>query len=416
MDHRSDQSLKKPLLAQAAGAGAGAVSINNDSDLESFVDTKSCAITTERMYVLVITSLMAFLQGGIWNTWGPIAPSVVNRFGWDDQDIALLANWGPICYFLAVLPSSWLMDVKGLRISMIVSMLLVVVGSGVRCIPTSDVKTFTYLVHFGQLVNGLAGPIAMSIPPVVSSTFFPMHQRTFATSVMTVLNNLGLAVSFVAGPQIVTNEHNCWRKTMIYLYGQTAFAALVLLCTLVYYPDKPSNAPSRSATVDRTAFWVGIRQLFRKRSFWCVAASYGVMTGLYSGWSAFLAPNLEMYMSKDDAQNEAQWLGFYSTLAGCAGGVALGLIADSLGGKMKRIILPLCLVAGACFLYFSLACMDAVPHGTAVVYTVCILGGLALNGTIPLYFESAVESAYPIAEGSTTCMLTVFNNLGEGLC
>jgi hypothetical protein len=42
----------------------------------------------------------------------------------------------------------------------------------------------------------------------------------------------------------------------------------------------------------------------------------------------------------------------------------------------------------------------------------CIFGGLVLNGTIPLFYESAVENAYPIAEGSTTCLLTTFNNLG----
>ena len=42
----------------------------------------------------------------------------------------------------------------------------------------------------------------------------------------------------------------------------------------------------------------------------------------------------------------------------------------------------------------------------------CILGGLVLNGTIPLFYETAVETAYPIAEGSTVCMLTTMNNIG----
>ena len=64
----------------------------------------------------------AGLQGGIWNTWGPIAESVEPVYGMTDPDIALLANWGPICYLLFVLQSSWLLDNGGLRLSMLVAM------------------------------------------------------------------------------------------------------------------------------------------------------------------------------------------------------------------------------------------------------------------------------------------------------
>ena len=39
-----------------------------------------------------------------------------------------------------------------------------------------------------------------------------------------------------------------------------------------------------------------------------------------------------------------------------------------------------------------------------------ILGGLLVNGTIPLFYELGVESAYPIAEGLTTSVLTLINN------
>ena len=48
----------------------------------------------------------------------------------------------------------------------------------------------------------------------------------------------------------------------------------------------------------------------------------------------------------------------------------------------------------------------------AVLYATCIVGGLFLNGTIPLFYEAAVEVTYPVAEGSTTCLLTTFNNIG----
>ena len=95
----------------------------------------------------------------------------------------MLANWGPICYFIAVLPASWLLDVKGLRTTVVTTAVLVAVGAGIRIASTSaSAKTGTIFIHAGQFLNGLAGPVAMSSPPVVSSTFFPPRQRTIAVS------------------------------------------------------------------------------------------------------------------------------------------------------------------------------------------------------------------------------------------
>jgi len=46
-----------------------------------------------------------------------------------------------------------------------------------------------------------------------------------------------------------------------------------------------------------------------------------------------------------------------------------------------------------------------------MLYLAVILGGLCINGTIPLFYELAVETTYPIAEGSTTGFLVLIQNL-----
>ena len=75
--------------------------------------TESCAVYHRRWYILVVFSLTAGLQAGVWNTWGPIAGSAEGVFGWSDGSIALLENWGPISFIVSFLLFSWLMDVKG---------------------------------------------------------------------------------------------------------------------------------------------------------------------------------------------------------------------------------------------------------------------------------------------------------------
>ena len=47
----------------------------------------------------------------------------------------------------------------------------------------------------------------------------------------------------------------------------------------------------------------------------------------------------------------------------------------------------------------------ALPLTLAQVYASCVLGGAMLNGTIPLFYELAMETVYPIAEGSASGFL-----------
>ena len=77
-----------------------------------------------------------------------------------------------------------------------------VLGTGLRCI-TANPGTATWLVHVGQIMIGLAGPVGQSAATVVSSTWFPPNQRTTATAIASLASYCGTAVSFVIGPQLV---------------------------------------------------------------------------------------------------------------------------------------------------------------------------------------------------------------------
>lgn len=65
-----------------------------------------------RWLVLTVFSMLAFLQGMVWNTWGPIQNSAKHAFGFSATDIAVLVIWGPVGFFPWLL-FVWLMDKKG---------------------------------------------------------------------------------------------------------------------------------------------------------------------------------------------------------------------------------------------------------------------------------------------------------------
>ena len=56
---------------------------------------------------------MAMTQCSVWNTFGPITEVSERVFGWNDGDISLLTNWGPISYLVGTFAFSWILDVKG---------------------------------------------------------------------------------------------------------------------------------------------------------------------------------------------------------------------------------------------------------------------------------------------------------------
>lgn len=54
-------------------------------------------------------------------------------------------------------------------------------------------------INIGQLLNGLAGPVAMGVPPALSALWFPANERTTSTAIGAILNSIGVGISFIIG-------------------------------------------------------------------------------------------------------------------------------------------------------------------------------------------------------------------------
>eukprot|EP01043_Picozoa_sp_COSAG02_P060800 COSAG02_NODE_8023_length_2743_cov_1.909228_5_plen_238_part_00 len=110
--------------------------------------------------------------------------------------------------------------------------------------------------------------------------------------------------------------------------GSFVVSAVIVVAILLYFPNRPPNAPSITATVDRTDFRQGVSDLFRHRNWWLLATACesvlpaivslllcisiaslltrltlrililwmdadGVMTGISSAWQSILALDLQ---------------------------------------------------------------------------------------------------------------------------
>lgn len=203
------------------------------------------------------------------------------------------------------------------------------------------------MIHLGQFITGIGGPVAMAAPPLVSAAWFPPEQRTTATAVSSLACYCGTALSFVIGPALVPDvlnmiqngtHHHDYQKIrnnltdaeynhlknsiMDLMYIEIGVVAFTFICVLVYFPKKPRHPPSITAATGRLEFNIGLKKVIKSKQFWLLVFIYGVGTGIYGGWCSVLDLNLSRF---GVSQNTAGWLGFWAVLAGSISGISLSM-------------------------------------------------------------------------------------------
>ncbi|XP_026127333.1 disrupted in renal carcinoma protein 2-like [Carassius auratus] len=68
--------------------------------------------------------------------------------------------------------------------------------------------------------------------------------------------------------------------------------------------------------------------------------------------------------------------------------------------------------------WFTLTCLTRLTHlpsTQATLYTSCILVGIFINSSVPIFLELFIETVYPVPEGITCGVVTFLSNLFTGL-
>uniref|UniRef100_A0A8C2XQW6 Solute carrier family 49 member 4 n=2 Tax=Cyclopterus lumpus TaxID=8103 RepID=A0A8C2XQW6_CYCLU len=380
-----------------------------------------------RWLVLSLFSLLAFMQGMVWNFWGPIQNSAAHAFGFSSSDIAVLVLWGPVG-FVPWLLFMWLMDKKGLRASLLLSAFFMLLGSALRSIPLTEQPLRRWLIHGGHFLNGLAGPTIMSAGPFLSTTWFAPDQRATATAVASLFCYVGSAASFVVGPLVVQAPNRTWAATgapvpdgtirdriQLVMYAELSVIAVLFAAVLLYFPSRPPMPPSVAAASQRLSYRSSICRLLSNLRFLMLALAYAVPSGVIAGWGGVL----DMVLTPAKvSQVDAGWIGFWSIIGGCVFGVAMARFADSIRGMLKLILVLMLAGASLSSTWFTLTCLSSfthLPSTAAILYTSCIMLGIFINSSVPIFFELLIETVYPVPEGITCGVVTFLGNLVSGL-
>ncbi|XP_042868371.1 solute carrier family 49 member 4-like [Penaeus japonicus] len=367
---------------------------------------------SRRFWILLVFSLLAGFQGQQWNMWGPIGASMGVAYpGWGSSTVAMMANWGPITFLAFVAPMCWLMNTWGLRTSVVTCAAMMSVGTLLRCIHASPVL-FTTLCHICAVLVGTSGTIMLAAPPLLAADWFPPQERTTATAVPIVANQLGSALSYlealvVRAPGGAVTPADIRSDVNSLLAVEAGIAATLLVMAVAYFPSRPPSPPSITSAAPRLGYRATLAAIARNRDALLVFVSYGLSS---IPWEAVLSYYLSTLGIQQD---EASWLGLIAVCSSAASGLVFARLTDMLYGYALPCVMALMLTSMGALYWLCLLSWGTITPVKWQVYA-SVIGGMAVNfGATPLFVELAVELAYPCPEGVVTgYMVAVLNFTG----
>ncbi|XP_068758723.1 solute carrier family 49 member 4-like [Montipora capricornis] len=396
------------------------------SEGNSSLRSVQCKVYKRRWYILFVFSLTSIVSNLMWNTWGPIQRPCRVVFGWERWTILLLSSLGATGPLLGAVPSTWLMDSKGLRVSVLVTSSMLLAGKIMQVIPFNNATLRTVVIFFGHLIAMLPSFIANGGPPLVSSIWFPPDERITATAIGTLAANVGCALAFLIGPEMMPKTfessdhvklnfthkklHLLETKIIHYFYVQIGLSAFLFLCVIIYFPSKPPLPPSIAAMKKRTTetgYKQGFGMLWNNTSYWLLILGYSLSFGIYFGWTSVLDVAVEPFNVDEKTSG---WLGTAGSLAGTLSGVLIARSADTVKHWTKHILVALFIGTVMMLLLFSMTCSRILPFSKEILFGSIIIIGLLFNGTFALFFELIMECVYPVGEGTSVGVGLILGN------
>ena len=357
-----------------------------------------------RWYIALLFSAISCTRGIVWNTFGPIPVAAQAAFpSWDDTTISMISNMGSITFLVFVAPYCWVLSRFGLRPAVLLMSFFIALGTTLRS-STSEEIAFTATVYTCAILGGIAGIMSMVAPPYLSATWFPPQQRTTATALMLMSGELGVALSFVIGPQMVrlpggatphTDPDGVRSNIMFLMDVDTGVAALLFLVVLLYFPSRPRRPPSVSAASppEPGSFWRRLRQVARAPDTPFIMLALAVPGGLLVAYFAVLDISMApLGVTKE----QAGWISFWACICSCVFAVLVARLTDMFRGHVRVTLLVLMLTGAACCAWLLAIIAGWQAFSLPCLYSAA-LSTLALTcSTAPLLLEYAAELTYPV--------------------
>lgn len=358
-----------------------------------------------------------------WVAYSIVYHEAMAFFGMSKFQANFLSMTYALVYLVGAIPIINFFNSRGLNFNAKLASVCNMSGNVLKLIAVFALPSF-WVIWPAQIVLATTTLICYVAPPVMSSTWFNSEHQTFATTVCTMANYVGLALGTLLPPLFVTpggNGPSNWGG----LFGlQLGIAVCDALLLWLVVPPLPVEPPSAFAALHRTrkGHQVGliapeddapaaavetappmsvkdtIIALGRDRNFLMLCLGGGLLVGLGWGISGLITQLLFPFNFSARASGT---IGFTAIVTGVGLAFPVAYVMDRTH-RYKHALL-------ACAALFSIAglaiviqlalnapTVDQQADRFATVFGFYVISGMAQACSLATLIEFSVELAFPI--------------------
>ncbi|XP_074024765.1 choline/ethanolamine transporter FLVCR1 [Numenius arquata] len=393
--------------AAPAGGGERAAPAEAEAMLSAGGGRLETRLSRRRLAVLAVFSCYSLVNAFQWIQYSILSNVFAGFYGVSFTQIDWLSMVYMVAYVPLILPATWLLDARGLRLTALLGAGLNGLGAWLKC---ASLAPDRYPITFAaQAVCAVAQVFILGLPSRIASVWFGPTEVSTACAVAVLGNQLGTAIGFLLPPVLVPNTHNdldlMAHNISIMFYGTAIVSTLLFFLTGVVFEEKPKYPPSHSQAVLQTmppedySYKQSIINLFRNIPFVLLLISYGIMTGAFYSVSTLLNQMIVTHYEGEEVN--AGRIGLTLVVAGMVGSIICGLWLDyTKTYKQTTLIVYVLSFIGLLVFTFTLDLGYLI-----VVFVTGGILGFFMTGYLPLGFEFAVEITYPESEGTSSGLL-----------
>ncbi|KAF2887340.1 hypothetical protein ILUMI_18833, partial [Ignelater luminosus] len=273
-------------------------------------------------WVMLTLFVIAFACSSIqWVQYSIIADIVMDYYGVTSEAVNWTAMIYQLTYAVFSLGGSYVLNVLGLRSSLLLGMLLASVGAWIKMGSLSPDRFWVVLL--GQTVVGISQVFVVQAPSKLAAAWFGSKEVSSACSIGIFGGQLGIAIGFVIPPLLVKNDMDvdAVEKGMYTMLMATAVLnSVVLILIHVFFEDHPLSPPSlaqleKEQTQEKSvSFTQSLKSLFSNPSYCLFILCVGINAGVYFAVSQLFNEIILAYYP--DGNTDAGTIGLVFTTTG----------------------------------------------------------------------------------------------------
>ncbi|KAK9465107.1 major facilitator superfamily domain-containing protein [Lipomyces arxii] len=360
-----------------------------------------------RWFGLVCLMLLNIVASWAWLTFAPISSNVAEFYNLKSESpVNWLSTVILFTYALGSWPCAVVLNRKGVKTSMLISAVLVIVGSWVRVAGAraNDNHGKFGVLMFGQILIGFGQPFCLNAPSYYTDMWFTSKSRISANALASLSNPLGGAIGQLVSPAFVVKTSD-FPNMILWV----SIIATVLCIPALFIPARPPLPPCASSASPKITLMQSFGLLRNNRRFYFMFALFSVLVGFFNSFSSLINQIMEPYGYTSD---QAGIDGAVLIVAGLVAAAVLSPILDRTHTFLLAIRIQVPLIA-AC--YIALIFTQTTDNQLAGPYFVSGILGATSFSLLPVALEWVQEQTFPVNPELTSSIFWVGGNVLGGI-